>query len=207
MADRSDVDQPTCPACGATLETLDVECPSCGERLLTDEQLTRLDERMAAAFDHERDAAPAWAAVLTGLALGIAIAPLVVYSAVIAVGDLPLSVLVGLALAGWLLPAAYLGRFPTPSAALARGLYLVVAGVGAVLVALAYDASTAGSSLVTRRTGLVATLLAVPAMAAVLLARRVAARAARQARGEPGPIHERAGIEPAGDDEERDDAP
>ncbi|MBX0323656.1 zinc ribbon domain-containing protein [Halomicroarcula sp. F13] len=207
MADRSEAGEPTCPACGAPLETLTDECSSCGERLFTDEQLTRLDEQMAAAFAHERDGAPGWAVALTGLALGVAIAPLVVYTAVIAVGGLSLAVLVGLALAGWLLPAAYLGRFPTPSAALARGLYLVVAGVGAVLVALAYDASTGGTSLVTQRTGLVATLLAIPAIVAVLLARRVAARAARQARGEPGPFHERAGIEPADDGDESDDAP
>ncbi|QIO23361.1 zinc ribbon domain-containing protein [Haloarcula sp. JP-L23] len=201
MADGPDADGPACPACGAPLDSLTFECPACGERLLSEAQLARLDEQMAAAFEGDRDGAPGWAVALTGLALGIAIAPLVAYAAVIAVGDLPLSALAVLLLAGWLLPAAYLGRFPSPSAALARGLYLVVVGVVAVVLAVAYDAVSGGSSLVTQRTGVVATLLAVPAVVAVLLARRVAARAARQARGEPGPLHKRAGIEPDGEDD------
>jgi len=78
---------------------------------------------------------------------------------------------------------------------LSRGLYLVVAGIGAVVLAVGYDTVSSGPSVVTGDAGLVVTALALPAMLALLLARRVAGRAARQARGEPGPLHERAGIE------------
>ncbi|WP_262178668.1 zinc ribbon domain-containing protein [Haloarcula laminariae] len=184
-----------CPACGADMERATPACPDCGEQLVPDEVAELLDERMAAAFDSEVNTAPRWAVVLTGLALGIAVAPLVVYAAIIAVGELPLAVLVGLGLAGWLLPAAALSRLPNPSAVLSRGLYLVVGGVGAVVLAIGYDAVSAGSSVVTGDAGLVVGALALPAMLALLLARRVAGRAARQARGEPGPLHERAGIE------------
>jgi len=188
-----------CPACGVELERAATDCPDCGEQLVSDEVAELLDERMQAAFESGRATTPRWAVVLTGLALGIAVSPLVVYAAVIAVGDLPLTALLGLGLAGWLLPAAALSRLPNPSAVLSRGLYLVVGGIAAVVLAVAYDSVSAGSSVVTGDAGLVIAALAIPAMLALLLARRVAGRAARQARGEPGPLHERAGIEPDDD--------
>ena len=188
-----------CPACGVDIERAAPTCPDCGEQLVPDEVAELLDERMAAAFESEMNTAPRWAVVLTGLALGIAVSPLLVYAAVIAVGELPLVALVGLGLAGWLLPAAALSRLPNPSAVLSRGLYLVVGGIGAVVLAVGYDAASPGPSVVTGNAGPVVGALALPAVFALLLARRVAGRAARQARGEPGPLHERAGIE--GEDE------
>jgi len=196
---------PNCPACGVELQRAATNCPDCGEQLVSDEVADLLDERMAAAFESGRDATPRWAVVLTGLALGIAVSPLVVYAAVIAVGDLPLVVLVGLGLAGWLLPAAALSRLPNPSAVLSRGLYLVVVGIGAVVLAVGYDSVSAGSSVVSGDGGLIVGALSLPAILALLLARRVAGRAARQARGEPGLLHERAGIEADGDTESADD--
>src|SRR6056297_952300 len=174
-----------CPSCGVELERAATNCPECDEQLVSDEVAQLLDERMAAAFESGRDTAPRWAVVLTGLALGIAVAPLVVYAAVIAVGDLPPVVLLGLGLAGWFLPAAALSRLPNPSAVLSRGLYLVVGGIGAVVIAVGYDAVSPGSSVVSGRAGLVVAALGLPAMLALVLARRVASRAARQARGEP----------------------
>ena len=200
MDEWREADDPACPACGEPLEAVAVDCPACGERLLPEAVTEQLDERMAAAFDDDIDTAPRWAVVLAALALCIPIAPLVVYSAVIAVGDLPPVALVGLLLAGWLLPAAALSRLPNPSAVLSRGLYLVVVGIGVVLAAVAYDSVTGGSSVIGADAGLVVILLGVPAIAALLLARRVASRAARQARGEPGPLHKRAGIEPEDDE-------
>ena len=189
-----------CPGCGVELQRAAANCPECGEQLVADEVADLLDERMAAAFESGRDTTPRWAVMLTGLALGIAVSPLVVYAAIIAAGDLPLVVLVGLGLAGWLLPAAALSRLPNPSAVLSRGLYLVVGGIGAVVLAVGYDSVSAGSSVVTGNAGLVVGALALPAILALVLARRVASRAARQARGEPGPLHERAGIEADDDD-------
>lgn len=200
MDQGSEADTLACPACGVDLQRAAVNCPECGEQLVSEEVAEVLDDRMAAAFESQREMAPRWAVVLTGLALGIAVAPLVVYAAVIAVGDLPLLVLVGLGLAGWLLPAAALSRLPNPSAVLSRGLYLVVGGIGAVVLAVGYDSVSAGSAVVSGRVGLVAAALALPAMLALLLARRVAGRAARQARGEPGRLHERAGIDPEDDE-------
>jgi hypothetical protein len=200
MDDWREADDPTCPACESSLDRAAVECPSCGEQLVSDEMAEMLEERMLAAFEREGATTPRWAVVLTGLAIGIAIAPLAVYAVVIAVGGLPLWTYAVIGLAGWLLPAAALSRLPNPSAVLARGLYLVVGGVVAIVVALGYDTVTPGSSVVTGRGPLVVAVLAVPAIAALLLARRVAGRAARQARGEPGPLHERAGIE--SDDED-----
>ncbi|MFC6757546.1 MULTISPECIES: zinc ribbon domain-containing protein [Haloarcula] len=188
----------TCPACGVELERAAVNCPECDEQLVSEEVVELLDERMDVAFESGRATTPRWAVVLTGLSLGIAVAPLVVYAAVIAVPDLPAEVVVGLGLAGWLLPAAALSRLPNPSAVLSRGLYLVVGGIGAVVVAVAYDMVSAGPSALGGNSAAVA-VLAVPAALALLLARRVAGRAARQARGEPGPLHERAGIEPEDD--------
>lgn len=186
-------DDPACPACGEPLAPTATECPTCGERLVSEEVATLLDERTSVAYDGDVNAAPRWAVLLTGLTLGIAIAPLLAYAVVIAVGDLPFVAVVGLLLAGWLGSAAALARLPNPSAALARGLYLVVAGVLAVMVALGYD-SLSGGGVGSERTLFVAAVLAVPAIAAALLARRVSERAARQARGEPGPLHERAGF-------------
>ena len=187
-------DEPACPACGVALERAAPTCPDCGEQLVSDEVADLLDERMAAAFESGHTT-PRWAVVLTGLALGIAVSPLVVYAAVIAVGDLPLVVLLGLGLAGWLLPAAVLSRLPNPSAVLSRGLYLVVGGIGAVVLAVGYDAVSPGPSVISGNGALVVAALGLPAILALALARRVAGRAARQARGEPGPLHERAGIE------------
>lgn len=201
MDDWREADNPTCPACEEPLERAAVECPSCGEQLVSEEVAEMLDERLSAAFEAERDHAPRWAVALTGLALGIAVAPLTVYAVVIAVGDLPLSVLAALGLAGWLVPAAALSRLPNPSAVLARGLYLIVAGIAAVVLALGYSVVTPGSSVVTGRATIVVPLLALPAIVALLLARRVAGRAARQVRGEPGRLHEMAGV---GEDSEDD---
>jgi len=195
MDEGNDARELRCPACGVDLERAAPTCPDCGEQLVSPEVADLLDERMADAFESGRQTAPRWAVVLTGLALGIAVSPLVVYAAVIAVGDLPVVVLAGLGLAGWLLPAALLSRLSNPSAVLSRGLYLVVVGIGAVVLAVGYDAATPESSVVSGRAGLVVAALALPAMLALLLARRVAGRAARQARGEPGPLHERAGID------------
>jgi len=202
MDDWRAAEEPSCPACGAELEPTAVECPVCEERLLSEEMVEVLDERMAAAYEGERT--PRWPVVLTGLALGIAVAPLVVYAAVIAVGDLPLVVMVGLGLAGWLVPAAALSRQPNPSAVLSRGLYLLVGGIAAVVAAVGYDVVSEGSTVVTDRVGLVTLGLAVPAVLALLLARRVAGRAARQARGEPGRLHERAGLADTDEDDEPD---
>ena len=200
MDDWREADQPACPACGEPLERAAASCPSCGEQLVSDEVAELLDERMAAAFESGTASTPRWAVALTGLAIGIAIAPLAVYTVVIAVANPPLWVLGAVGLGGWLLPAAALSRLPNPSAVLARGLYLVVGGIGAIVVALGYDTVTQGSSVVGERAAVVVPVLAIPAVVALLLARRVAGRAARQARGEPGPLHERAGIEGDEDD-------
>ncbi|WP_254278885.1 zinc ribbon domain-containing protein [Haloarcula marina] len=194
---------PSCPACGESAPPVTVECPSCGEQLLPPAVAAALDERMDAAFDAGPREAPRWAVLLTGLALGVAISPLVGYAVVIAVGGLSLPVLAGLLFVGWVAPAAYLSRLPNPSAALARGLYLVVAGVGAVVLAVASDALSGGPSVVPDGTAVVVGVLGLAAVVALLLARRVAGRAARQARGEPGPLHEMAGL----DEDETDDDP
>ncbi|WP_276272334.1 zinc ribbon domain-containing protein [Haloarcula litorea] len=186
--ERGDV---TCPGCGERPEQPALRCPDCGESLVADELAEAVERELAAT---EPRTAPRWAVLLTGLALGIAVAPLVAYAALIAAGDLPPLVLAGLLLAGWLGTAAVLAGRPSPSAALARGLAIVVGGVALVLAALAYDALSAGPSAVAGETGWVALLLALPAVVAAVLARRVAGRAARQARGEPGPLHERAGL-------------
>jgi len=200
MDDWRESDDPACPNCEESLQRAAVECPSCGEQLVSEDVADLLDERMEAAFESGAQATPRWAVVLAGLAIGIAIAPLAVYAVAIAVGDLPLYVLAAIGLAGWLLPAAALSRLPNPSAVLARGLYLVVGGIGAIVLALGYSVVTPGSSVVTERATVVVPVLAIPAVVALLLARRVAGRAARQARGEPGRLHERAGLDP--DDEE-----
>ena len=204
MDDWREAEEPACPACGADLNRAAPECPDCGEQLISDEVAAALDEQMAEAMAAQSQTAPRWAVVLTGLALGIAIAPLVVYAVVLVVGDLPLLVLVALGLAGWLLPAAALSRLPNPSAVLSRGLYLVVGGIGAIVVALGYNVVTPGAGVVTGQAGAVVAVLALTAIVALLLARRIAGRAARQVRGEPGRLHERAGIDPdAGSDAER----
>jgi hypothetical protein len=201
MDDWREAEEPACPACGADINRAAPECPDCGEQLLSEEVAEALDERMAEALESQAQTAPRWAVVLTGLALGIAIAPLAVYAVVLVAGNLPLLVLAGIGLAGWLLPAAALSRLPNPSAVLSRGLYLVVGGIGAIVAALAYNVVTPGSSVVTDRTGAAVAVLALTAIVALLLARRIAGRAARQARGEPGPLHERAGIEPESESE------
>ena len=206
MDDWRTAEEPSCPACEESLEPTALVCQACGEQLVSDETAELLEDRMEAAFGSEMDTTPRWAVVLTGLALGVAIAPLAVYAAIIAGGDLSTLEIVGLGLAGWLLPTAALSRLPNPSAVLSRGLYFVVAGISAVIIALGYDTFTPGSSVVTDRVGLVTAALSFPAIVALLLARRVAGRAARQARGEPGPLHERAGIDPEADEQvERDD--
>ena len=199
MDEWREADDPACPNCGEPLQRVAVECPACHEQLVSEAVADLLDERMA-AFESEMNATPRWAVVLTGLAIGIAIAPLSVYAVFIAVGDVPAWQLAGIGLAGWLLPAAALSRQPNPSAVLSRGLYLVVAGLGAIVLALGYSTLTPGASVVTEQATVIVPLLALPAIVALLLARRVAGRAARQARGEPGRLHEQAGIDP--DDEE-----
>jgi len=201
MDDWREADDPACPACEEPLERAAMECPSCGEQLVSEEVAEMLDERLSAAYDAQRERAPRWAVALTGLSLGIAIAPLAVYAVVIAVGDLPTWVLATVGLAGWLLPAAALSRLPNPSAVLARGLYLVVAGIAAVVVALGYSVVTPGSAVVTDRATIIVPLLALPAIVALLLARRVAGRAARQVRGEPGRLHEQAGLDGGEEDQ------
>lgn len=209
MDDWREAEEPACPACGADLNRAAPECPDCGEQLISEEVAEALDERMAEAMAAQSRTAPRWAVVLTGLALGIAIAPLAVYAVVLVVGDLPLLVLVAIGFAGWLLPAAALSRLPNPSAVLSRGLYLVVGGIGAIVLALGYNLFTLNSGVLTDEAGAAVAVLALTAIVALLLARRIAGRAARQARGEPGPLHERAGIEAEPEptpDSEDDDA-
>ncbi|WP_423998759.1 zinc ribbon domain-containing protein [Haloarcula salina] len=201
MADWREGSDPDCPACGAALSATALRCPHCEESLLTEEQVALLDERAGGALPNVDRGAPRWAVALAGLSLGIAVAPLVLYAVVILVGGLSLPVATGVLLAGWLGPAAYLSRLRNPSEALARGLYLVVAGVGLVVFAVGYEVLLAdGPSVVSEQTALVSLLLAVPAALGALVARRATRRADRQARGDPGPIHERFGL----DDEERD---
>lgn len=199
MADWREASDPTCPACGEALAATALRCPHCEESLLTEEQVELLDERAADALADVNRGAPRWAVALAGLSLGIAVAPLVLYVVVILFGDLSLPVAAAVLLAGWLVPAAHLSRLRNPSEALARGLYLVVAGVAAVVLAVGYEVLLAdGPSVVSEETALVSLLLAVPAALGALLARRAARRAARQARGEPGPLHERFGLDDDG---------
>ncbi|MFC6976085.1 hypothetical protein ACFQL1_17540 [Halomicroarcula sp. GCM10025709] len=141
-------DDPACPACGEPLAPTAMECPHCDEQFLSEEEAEALAEHLAEALDAEPRGAPRWAVLLTGLALGIAIAPLVTYAGVIATGARSLGVVATLLLAGWLLPGLYLARFRNPSEVLSRGLYLVVAGIGAVVVAVGYDTFSAGTSTV-----------------------------------------------------------
>lgn len=189
MAGRDEHADSSCPSCGEPVADGELQCSICGETLLTEPEFDELVEQLDTPVAGEPVTAPRWAVLLTGLALGIAIAPLVVYAVVIAAGQQPLWRLALLLAAGWLGPAVYLSRLPNPSAALSRGLYLVVVGIGAVLVALVIDASTPGSTVATDQLELIVGLLALPAIIAVVLARRIASRAARQARGEPGWLH------------------
>ncbi|MDQ2072457.1 zinc ribbon domain-containing protein [Haloarcula sp. H-GB4] len=201
MAEWRDASDPACPECGEPLEPTAMACPHCDTSLLTDEQTEMLDERLTETLDSVDSGTPTWAVALTGLSLGIAIAPLVLYAVVILVGDLSLPVAVGVLLTGWLGPAAYLSRLRNPSEVLARGLYLVVAGVAVVVVVVGYEVLLSdGPSVVSEQTALVSLGLAIPAALGALIARRAARRADRQARGEPGPLHERFGI----DDDEPD---
>lgn len=180
-----EADDPACPACGEPIERTAMTCPACGESLVPAEAEAAA-EQLRAAAEAERRRAPRWAVLLTGLALGIATAPLALYAGVIVLGTVSRPLVAGLLLAGWLLPAAYLARLRTPSEALARGLYLIVAAVGVVVAALGYDALVAdGPSLVTNETVLVTVVLAVPAGIALLLARRVARRATQRANRAP----------------------
>lgn len=188
-------DGQVCAGCGEPVEPDAVRCPVCDRPLLANLDPEAVAARLDAT-DGDLETAPRWAVLLTGLALGIAIAPLVAYAVVIATGGVSLPLLAAVALVGWLVPAAYLARLPNPSAALARGLYLVVGGVGAVLVAVVVDAGRGQSTVESNVLVLGVVALAVPAALALLLARRVAARAARQARGEPGRFHEVAGRPP-----------
>lgn len=188
-------DEPACPACGEHIAPTAMECPHCEEQFLSDDEAEALAESLTEALDAEPRGAPRWAVLLTGLALGIAIAPLVTYAGVIVTGARSLGVVATLLLAGWLLPGLYLARFRNPSEVLSRGLYLVVAGIGAVVAAVGYDTLAGGGSAVSDRTALLLGLLAVPAVVAALLARRASNRAARQLRGEPGRLHERAGLD------------
>jgi len=184
-----------CPECGATLEPPAVECPDCGVTPLSDDQQALVQERVGAAFEEPPDSRPQWAVTLTGAALGVAVAPLVGYTVAILLdltAPLPLA---GAGVAAWLGTTALLSRYRTPSEALSRGLYIVVAGVVAVGGAVAYGAFVASdpTAVVTDRAGLVL-LLGVPAVLALLLARRAADRAARQVADEPGRLHEVGGV-------------
>ncbi|WP_336339315.1 zinc ribbon domain-containing protein [Haloarcula brevis] len=194
MTERREASDPACPECGEPLEPTAVACPSCEAALLSDEQAEMLDEHLAETLASMESGAPTWAVALTGLSLGVAVAPLVLYAVVIVAGGLSVPVTVGVLLAGWLGPAAYLSRLRNPSEVLARGLYLVVAGVAVVVFAVGYEVFLAdGPSVVSEGTALVSLVLAVPAALGALIARRAARRADRQARGEPGPLRERFG--------------
>jgi hypothetical protein len=153
------------------------------------------------ALDPQPVEAPSWAVGITGLAIGVAIAPLVVYAARIALGELSTLTFVALGICGWFLPALALSRYPNPSAALARGLYLIVAGVGLVIATITYELYTSEPVVSSRQAVLLIGVLVCAGTVALLLARRVAARGARQARGDPGTIHEQAGIAPDDTDE------
>ncbi|MFC7027830.1 hypothetical protein ACFQH8_10730 [Halomicroarcula sp. GCM10025710] len=78
-----DADGQTCPNCGEPADSNAVRCPACETPLLggfdTDAVAAQLD-----AIDGEATRAPRWAVALTGLALGIAISPLVVFTVVLA---------------------------------------------------------------------------------------------------------------------------
>jgi hypothetical protein len=196
MADWREAADPACPECGEPLEPAAMACPHCEASLLTDEQAELLDERLTETLESMDTGTPRWAVALTGLSLGVAIAPLVLYAVVILAGDLSVPVAVGVLLAGWVGPAAYLSRLRNPSEVLARGLYLVVAGVAVVVLAVGYEVVLAdGPSVVSEQTALVSLGLAIPAALGALIARRAARRADRQARGEPGPLHERFGLD------------
>lgn len=184
-----------CPECGAALDPPAVECPDCGATLLTDDQQALVEERMAAAFEDRRESRPQWAVTLTGAALGIAVAPLVAYTVAILLRVATPLVLAGAGVAACVAVTALLSRYRTPSEALSRGLYVVVAGVVAVVGAVAYESllATGPTTVATDRAGLVL-LLAVPAVLALLLARRAADRAARQVAEEPGRLHEAGGV-------------
>ncbi|EMA30681.1 zinc ribbon domain-containing protein [Haloarcula japonica] len=196
MADWREASDPTCPECGEPLEPTAMACPHCEASLLTDEQAEMLDERLTETLESMDAGAPTWAVALTGLSLGVAIAPLVLYAVIILAGDLSVPVAVGVLLAGWLGPAAYLSRLRNPSEVLAHGLYLVVAGVAVVVLSVGYEVLLSdGPSVVSDQTALVSLVLAVPATLGALIARRAAQRADRQARGEPGPLHERFGVD------------
>ncbi len=63
----------------------------------------------------------------------------------------------GVLLAGWLGPAAYLSRLRNPSEVLARGLYLVVAGVAVVVLVVGYEVLLSdGPSVVSEQTARIA---------------------------------------------------
>lgn len=199
MVNGREAPDPICPECGEPLEPTAMACSHCKTSLLTEEQAEMLDERLLERKSID-SGAPTWSVALTGLSLGIAIAPLVLYAVIILVGDRSVPVAIGVLLAGWLGPAAYLSRLRNPSEVLARGLYLVVAGVAVVVLAVGYEVLLAdGPSVVSEQTALVSLVLAIPAVFGVLIARRAARRADRQARDDPGPLHERFGID---DDDE-----
>jgi len=178
-----EADDPACPACDTSIERTAMTCPACGESVLSPEAEAAA-EQLRAAVDAEQRQAPRWVVLLSGLALGIATAPLVLYTGVILLGTISVPLVVGLLLAGWLVPAAYLARLRSPNEVLSRGLYLVVIGLGAIVLALGVDAFvTPGPSVVTTETALVTVVLAVPAGAALLVARRAARRADAEFRG------------------------
>jgi hypothetical protein len=196
MTEWREASDPACPECGEVIEPTAMACPHCESALLTDEQAELLDERLSETLASMDTGAPTWAVTLTGLSLGVAIAPLILYAVVILVGDLSLTMAIGVLLSGWLGSAAYLSRLRNPSEVLARGLYLVVAGVAVVVLAVGYEVLLSdGPSVVSEGTALVSVALAIPAAMGALVARRAARRADRQARGEPGPLHERFGID------------
>ena len=193
MADWREASDPECPECGEALEPSAMVCPHCEASLLSDAQAGLLDERIAETLDATDRDAPRWAVALTGLSIGAAVAPMVLYAVVVLVEVPSVAVATAVLLVGWLGPAAALSRLATPSAVLTRGLTLIVIGVAVVVLAVGYEVVLAdGPSVVSEQTALVSLALAVPAALAALIARRAIQRADRRAREEPAPLHERA---------------
>jgi hypothetical protein len=187
MDDWREAEEPRCPACDEPLDPTALHCPACDQRLIPDELADMIDSSGAP----QPVEAPGWAVGITGLAIGVAIAPLVVYAARIAFGELSTLTFVVLGICGWVLPALVLSRYPNPSAALARGLYLIVAGVGLVIATISYDTVSPDPVVSSQQATVLIGILVLAGTVALLLARRIAARGSRQSHG--GTLQERAG--------------